>query len=94
MAGLESVSQALDALTVSWIGHAERSADDPAQVERLVANGIGLEACPGSNFALGFNDNPRDHPRDHPLNGLREAGAHVTLGSDDPTFFGTTIGAE
>ena len=90
MAGPESVSHALDALPVSWIGHAERSADDPALVERLVANGIGLEASPGSNFALGLYDDPRDHP----LNGLRDAGVHVTLGSDDPTFFGTTIGAE
>ena len=90
VAGPDSVSQALDALPVSRIGHGVRAADDPALVERLVANGIVLEVCPGSNFALGLYD---DH-RDHPLNRLRDAGVTVALGSDDPPFFGTSIGAE
>ena len=51
---------------------------------------ITLEVCPGSNFALGLYENSGDHP----LNKLRAAGVNVTLGSDDPPFFGTTIGTE
>ena len=90
VAGPESVIQALDELPVSRIGHGVRSTDDPALIERLVTNGIVLEVCPGSNLALGLYDSPQDHP----LNELRQAGVTVTLGSDDPPFFGTTIGAE
>ena len=90
VSGPESVSEALDALPVTRIGHGVRAADDPALIERLVANDIVLEICPGSNFALGLYENSGDHP----LNRLRAAGVNVTLGSDDPPFFGTTIGAE
>ena len=90
VAGPESVMQALDALPVSRIGHGVSSVDDPELIERLVTNGIVLEVCPGSNLALGIHDSPKSHP----LNKLRRAGVKVTLGSDDPPFFGTTIGTE
>jgi len=90
VAGPESVVAALDVLPVSRIGHGVRSADDPQLLERLVRDGIVLEVCPGSNLALGLYDGPQNHP----LNKLRAAGVKVTLGSDDPPFFRTTIGAE
>jgi len=90
VAGPESVMQALDGLPVSRIGHGVSSAEDPKLIERLVAKGIVLEVCPGSNLALGIYDSPESHP----LNRLRAAGVKVTLGSDDPPFFRTTIGAE
>jgi adenosine deaminase len=88
--GPESVTDALDALPVCRIGHGVRSADDPALMERLVQEDIVLEVCPGSNLALGLYDGADSHP----LNKLRDAGIKVTLGSDDPPFFGTTIGQE
>ena len=90
VSGSESVSEALDALPVTRIGHGVRAADDPALVERLVANDITLEVCPSSNFALGLYGDPGEHP----LNRLHKAGVNITLGTDDPPFFGTTIGAE
>ena len=49
-----------------------------------------LEVCPGSNLALGFYSNLRFHP----VNLLRRAGCRITLNSDDPPFFGTTLGHE
>jgi adenosine deaminase len=88
--GPESVIQALDTLPVSRIGHGVRAADDPELMARLAREDIVLEVCPGSNLALGVYDSPRQHP----LNKLRNAGIKVTLGSDDPPFFGTTIGKE
>lgn len=88
--GPESVRQALDALPVTRIGHGVRSVEDPALMERLVNENIVLEVCPGSNLALGVYQTPGEHP----LNIFRDAGIKITLGSDDPPFFGTTIGAE
>ncbi len=88
--GPESVIDALDFLPVTRIGHGVRSADDPALMDRLVKDNIVLEVCPGSNLALGLYDSPENHP----LNKLRDAGIKVSLGSDDPPFFGTSIGQE
>jgi adenosine deaminase len=88
--GPESVIQALDSLPVTRIGHGVRSVEDPVLMERLAKENIILEVCPGSNLALGIYKNSEDHP----LNTLRDAGIKVTLGSDDPPFFKTTIGAE
>jgi len=36
----------------------------------------------------------RTAPLSHPLPRLLDAGVQVTLGSDDPPYFGATIGAE
>ena len=90
VAGPTSVQNALDALPVSRIGHGVRAIEDMRLVERLVDEGIILEICPGSNLALGLYETPATHP----LPSLMSAGCLITLGSDDPPFFGTSIGAE
>ncbi|OSP53880.1 adenosine deaminase [Pseudoruegeria sp. SK021] len=88
--GAASVRDALDDLGVSRIGHGVRAIEDPALVERLVREGVVLEVCPGSNIALGV------YPRwkDHPIERLRAAGVPVTVSTDDPPFFKTTLTAE
>ena len=49
-----------------------------------------LEVCPGSNVALGlYPDLAR-----HPWRGLAEAGVRLTLNSDDPPFFSTSLAQE
>jgi len=88
--GPESVWDAIRDLPVTRIGHGVRSIEDPKLVEELVRRGIALEVCPGSNLALGLYPN-RDA---HPLHRLIAAGVRVTLSSDDPPFFHTTLGAE
>ena len=88
--GPESVWPAINDLPVTRIGHGVRSADDPRLMEELVRRGIVLEVCPGSNIALGLYPD-RDA---HPLHRLIDAGVRVTLNSDDPPFFHTTLGAE
>jgi adenosine deaminase len=88
--GPESVWAAIRDLPVTRIGHGVRSIEDPVLVEELVRRGIALEVCPGSNLALGLYPN-RDA---HPLHRLIAAGVRVTLSSDDPPFFHTTLGAE
>lgn len=88
--GSESVRDAVDALPVSRIGHGVRVLEDPALTEELVARGIVLEVCPTSNVATGV---VADYDA-HPLKRLVEAGLKVTLNSDDPPYFATSIGRE
>ena len=88
--GPPSVWAAIRDLPVTRIGHGVRSIEDPALVEELARRGTVLEVCPGSNVALGiYPDRQR-----HPLTRLVEAGVRVSLNSDDPPFFHTTLGAE
>jgi adenosine deaminase len=88
--GPESVWAAINDLPVTRIGHGVRSADDPALMAELARRGIVLEVCPGSNIALGLYPDRAAHP----LHRLIDAGVRVTLGSDDPPFFHTTLGDE
>jgi adenosine deaminase len=88
-AGAESVRAALG-LPVTRIAHGVRSIEDPALVEELARRGVVLECCPTSNVVLGAFPSYEDHP----LPRLREAGVRVTLGSDDPPYFGASIGGE
>jgi adenosine deaminase len=88
-AGPESVREAL-ALPVTRISHGVRAAEDPALVAQIAARGVVLEVCPTSNVATGVYASYADHP----LGALRDAGVRVTLASDDPPYFGASIGGE
>jgi adenosine deaminase len=88
-AGPESVRAALE-LPVTRIGHGVRSIEDPALVEELAARQTVLECCPTSNVVLDLFPSYEDHP----LPRLMEAGVKVTLASDDPPYFGASIGGE
>jgi adenosine deaminase len=84
--GPEAVWEALD-FGVTRIGHGVRAADDPALVAELVKRGTVLELCPTSNVLL------RNVPslEAHPLRRLWDAGVAVTINSDDPPMFNTTL---
>jgi adenosine deaminase len=88
--GAQSVRDALDHLPVTRIGHGVRAIEDPALVAEIADKGIVLECCPISNFSTGVYKGYEDHP----LPQLIEAGCKVTLNSDDPPYFATTIGHE
>jgi adenosine deaminase len=89
-AGPESIRAALQLPGVVRISHGVRAVEDPDLVAELADRGIVLEVCPTSNVVLGVFPTYEDHP----LGRLRAAGVPVTLGSDDPPYFGTTIGRE
>ena len=89
-AGADSVRQALDDLRVVRIGHGVRAAEDPALMDRLAEAGTVLEVCPGSNIALGLYPDWRAHP----IAKLRKAGVKVTVSTDDPPFFRTSMTRE
>lgn len=90
LAGPESVRDALDVTRPSRIGHGVRSIEDPDLVRRIADEGIVLELCPGSNVALDVFPDMKSHPFDR----LRRAGVRVTLNSDDPPHFHSSIGRE
>jgi adenosine deaminase len=87
--GAENVRDALDHLGVARVGHGVRAIEDAKLVRRLAAEGVVLEVCPGSNVALGVFD-----WAEHPFRRLRDAGVTVTLSTDDPPFFRTTMTRE
>ncbi|MDO5642870.1 MAG: adenosine deaminase [Paracoccus sp. (in: a-proteobacteria)] len=84
--GAQSIRDALS-LGVSRIGHGVRAIEDPELVRELARQGITLEVCPGSNIALGLYP---DWPA-HPIARLADAGVRVTVSTDDPPFFHTTL---
>jgi adenosine deaminase len=88
--GPGSVRDAIRLLPISRIGHGIRASEDPVLIKDIVRRGITLEVCPGSNLALGLYPDYRSHP----LPRLLDAGVRVTLNSDDPPFFQTSIGRE
>lgn len=69
------------------IGHGIRSIEDPALVEHLRGHDIPLEVCISSNVATGAVASLADHP----VRRLFDAGVPITLNSDDPPMFHTTL---
>lgn len=89
-AGPESIWDSLRTLGAERIGHGVRCLEDPRLVEHLRATATPLEVCPTSNASLGVVDSLDVHP----LPRLLDEGLVVTLNSDDPAMFDTTLEQE
>jgi adenosine deaminase len=85
--GPESIWGALRALYAVRIGHGVRCLEDPDLVTYLRDNQIPLEVCPTSNICLKVFPNLESHP----LPRLMAEGLYVTLNSDDPPLFNTSL---
>ena len=88
--GPSEVREAVEDLGVERIGHGVRAIEDLATVDMLAERGIVLEVCPGSNVFLGVFPSLPEHPIDR----LRARGVRVTVSTDDPPFFHTTMRRE
>ncbi len=88
--GAQSVRQAIDDLRVERIGHGVQSIQDPDLVQELAEREIVLEVCPLSNVALGLYATVAENP----IARLHDAGVKVTVSTDDPPFFHTTMTRE
>ncbi|TIP89943.1 MAG: adenosine deaminase [Mesorhizobium sp.] len=88
--GWESVKAALDHIRPARIGHGVRAIENPDLVRRIADEGVVLECCPSSNIALKVFDSFADHP----FPALQAAGCKVTLNSDDPPYFWTSLKRE
>jgi aminodeoxyfutalosine deaminase len=85
--GPKSVWGAVQVLGAERIGHGVRSIEDSDLVAYLAERHIPLEICPTSNVRLGVY-------ADHSLPDLYYARVPVTINSDDPPLFNTTLNDE
>lgn len=78
------VWQALDVLKVNRVDHGVRSEEDEALMQRLIQDKMPLTVCPLSNLKLCVVDDMRQHN----IRRMLQQGVHVTVNSDDPSYFG------
>lgn len=88
--GPQAIWDALEHLGAERIGHGVRCLEDPVLVDHLREHEVPLEVCPTSNVRLSVVDSLEKHP----LPRLIDEGLIVTLNSDDPAMFGTTLRQE
>jgi aminodeoxyfutalosine deaminase len=88
-AGPESVWGALN-LRAERIGHGLTASHDPELVEELSRRQIPVEICMSSNLRTGVCSALAEHP----VRRYFDQGIMVTLNSDDPAMFGTTLAGE
>ena len=89
-AGPSSVRAALSALRVERIGHGVRAVEDDELLRDLTERQVPLEVCPTSNIRTGVVSSWEQHPAAI----LIDAGAMVTINTDDPAMFGCTLAGE
>lgn len=86
------VRGALAALGVQRIDHGYAVVEDPALVAECREKGILFSCCPSTTrFTTKWRDLTAP---DHPIRWMKEAGLRVTIHSDDPPFFATTLAQE
>lgn len=90
LTGWQTVESALDQIRPARIGHGVRAIENPDLVKRIADEGVVLECCPGSNIALSLFPAFAEHP----FPALKAAGCKVTLNSDDPPYFATSLKRE
>ncbi len=89
-AGPESVEEAVRMLEVDRIGHGTRAVEDPRLVETLVREEIPVELCPWSNVRTGAVSSIEEHP----VGNFFREGMRISVNSDDPKMFGTSVADE
>ena len=80
----EYVWEALDLLKVNRIDHGVRSEEDSELMQRLIREKMPLTVCPLSNLKLCVVEDMQQHN----IRRLLQQGVHVTVNSDDPSYFG------
>ena len=88
--GPESIWSALRELKADRIGHGLHAIDDPELVKYLADKQIPVEVCITSNVLTGCCAVVEQHP----VRKLFDAGVLVTLNTDDPDMFRTSLARE
>lgn len=85
--GPASIWNAIEVAHPRRIGHGVRAIEDPKLMDYLKQTQLPLEVCPTSNICLGVFSSFENHS----LPKLLDYGVNVTLNSDDPPMFNTTL---
>jgi aminodeoxyfutalosine deaminase len=85
-AGPESIWGALN-LRAERIGHGLTAAQDPELVEELSTRQVPVEICLTSNLRTGCCPSLAEHP----VRNYFDQGVMITLNTDDPAMFGTSL---
>lgn len=90
VAGATSVWNAIKFLKVDRIGHGIKSEEDTNLLRYLAEKQVPLDLCPTSNLRTGAIQSIEEHP----IRKFFDAGLFITLNSDDPAIFSTTLTEE
>jgi adenosine deaminase len=82
-----NIVKAIDILEADRIGHGVTAIRDPRVLDRIIREGVVLDVCPSSNVAIGAFPSLEAHP----FTAFWQAGVEMTISSDDPPFFRTSL---
>lgn len=88
--GPDNIWAAIQDLGASRIGHGISCIQDPELMKFLADQRICLEVCPTSNWLIGVVSSLKDHP----LPQILRAGVPVSINTDDPGVFGSSMPGE
>lgn len=90
-----SVREAVGLLGIARIGHGIAAMNNASVMDFLAESGVALELCPTSNLRTGALarqiGKPSARIEEHPLKMFFERGLQITLSTDDPAMFETTL---
>ncbi|MBN2001167.1 adenosine deaminase [candidate division KSB1 bacterium] len=89
-AGPESIWGAIHRLEADRIGHGTRIHEDPELLEYIAEQQIPIELCPMSNVRTGIVKKIEDHP----IRKYFERGLIISVNTDDPKMFNTSLADE
>jgi aminodeoxyfutalosine deaminase len=88
--GPSSIWNAIEVAEPARIGHGVRAIEDASLIDHLKRTQLPLEVCPTSNICLGVFPSLEEHC----LPQLLERSLRVSINSDDPPMFNTTLANE
>jgi adenosine deaminase len=88
--GTKSVWGAINQLRVHRIGHGTRVYEEPELMDYIAENAIPIELCPMSNVRTGVVNSIMDHP----IRKYFEHGMIISVNTDDPKMFNTSLANE
>ncbi len=86
-AGPDYIWQAIHDLHIDRIGHGTNAYKDTELVQYLIDNQIPVEMCPISNVRTASVSSLKEHP----IYGFYKKGMLVSINTDDPKMFSTTL---
>ncbi|GMH81656.1 hypothetical protein TrVE_jg3076 [Triparma verrucosa] len=89
--GPENIFKAVDVYKATRVGHGYRAADDEGVLKNMAQRRIHFEVCPTSSFETGGWQGNEGEWHAHPLINMLKSGLSVSINSDDPTVFATSL---